>query len=112
MSSTDSTQKAEKFEMEAYKRPKSLKELKKTHVPFTGAPLKHAYDPEKIILVVDPFSTNDFYYEFRNSDISYAEKLPSIVTIKGETLTMARIWVKKMSLGIFCKPFLVEDIKT
>jgi hypothetical protein len=102
---------AKKFELETYKTPKNLKELRKTHVPFSGSPLKNAYDPNKVILVPDPYGGNPFYYEFKNNDIHYAEKLPSIVNVDGETVNMVRLWVKKMSTGVLCTPFFVGEIK-
>jgi inorganic pyrophosphatase len=111
MSAPHFPQETKKFEVEAYRRPKNSKELRKTHVPFSGSPLKHPYDPEKVILVADPYSSHPFYYEFKSSDISYMEELPNIVDVEGETVTVVRIWVKKMSLGILCSPFVVEDTK-
>jgi len=105
-------QEVKKFEIETYAMPKNLKELKKTHVPFSGSPLKHPYDSKRVILVPDPYSSSPFYYEFKSDDITYAEKLPSIVNLEGETVTMVRFWVKKMGLGMLCTPFLVEEIKT
>ncbi|SPD74853.1 conserved hypothetical protein [uncultured Desulfobacterium sp.] len=104
-------QKAERLEIEEYKRPKDLKSIKKTHVAFSGSPLKHPYDPKKVILVADPFSTNTFYYEFNKDDIFYVEEQPNIVNIEGETITLARVWVKKMSVAVRCTPFIVEDIR-
>lgn len=104
-------QEAEKFEIQSYQKPKDFRLLKATHVPFSGSPQKHPYDAEKIILVADPYSSNTFYYEFRADDISYVEELPNIVSMEGETVTMARIWVKKMSVAIRCTPFWVEDTK-
>jgi inorganic pyrophosphatase len=103
-------QEAKKFEIQAYKRPRNLEDLKKTHVPFSGTLLKHPYDPEKVILVVDPYSGNTFYYEFKKHDISYLEELPNLVNLEGETIAMYRIWVKKRSMGLRCSPFVVEDI--
>jgi inorganic pyrophosphatase len=38
----------EKFEIQAYKRPKNFKELLKSHVAFTGSPRKHPFDPERV----------------------------------------------------------------
>ena len=105
-------QEVRKFEIETYERPKNLKGLRKTHVPFTGSPLKHPHDPKKVILIPDPYSSTPFYYEFKSNDITFVEKLPSIVNIEGETITMVRFWVKKMSLGMVCTPFLVEETKT
>jgi len=105
-------QKAERLEIQAYKRPDDSVELRKTHVPFSGAPLKHPYDSQKVILVIDPYSTNTFYLEFNAGDISYVEDLPNLVNLDGETITMARIWVKKMSVGVRCTPFIVEETRT
>src|SRR4030042_61854 len=85
MATENFPQEVKKFEIEAYQRPKNLKELKKTHVPFSGSPLKHPYDPEKVILVADPYSTHPFYYEFKSSDISYMEELPNLVDVEGKT---------------------------
>ena len=100
---------AEKFEIQAYKRPKDGKAFRKTHVPFSGSPKRHPYDPEKVILIADPYNTQNLYYEFNKVDISYVEELPSIVNLEGETITMVRIWIKKMSVGVRCSPFIVED---
>ncbi len=102
--------KAEKIELEEYKRPKP-KNLRETHVPFSGSPLKHPYDIEKIVLLTDPYSSITTYLEFRINDISFVEKLTNIVNIEGEVVTMARVWVKKKSIGISCTPFLVDEIK-
>lgn len=102
-------QEAGKFEIQSYKTPKNPKELRKAFVPFSGSPKQHPYDPDKVILIADPYSSNTFYYEFKTADISYLEELPAIVTIDGDVAAMIRIWVKKMSLGVRCMPFIVED---
>jgi hypothetical protein len=102
-------QEAVKFQIQAYKKPKNINMLKDTHVSFSGSPNKHPYNSDKVILIIDPFSTNNFYYEFNKEDISYVEELPNLVNLDGETITMVRVWVKKMSLGIRCSPFIVED---
>jgi len=104
-------QQTKKFEIEAYKRPTDLKELKKTHVPFSGSPHRHLYDPKKVILVPDPYSSTPIYYEFRSNDISFLEELPSIADLEGETVRMVRVWVKKMSVGMLCSPFIVDEIR-
>jgi inorganic pyrophosphatase len=111
MASDSYPQEAIKFQIQAYKKPKNINLLKDTHVSFSGSPNKHPYDSEKVILVIDPFSTNNFYYEFNKEDITYVEELPNLVNIDGETITMVRVWVKKMSLGIRCSPFIVEDTR-
>ena len=102
-------EKIKKFEIEAYKRPKSSKDLRRTHVSFSGSPLKHPFDSKKVILIMDPYSRKTSYYEFRSQDISFVEELPSIVDMDGKTVTMVRIWVKKMSVGLLCSLFLVGE---
>ena len=105
-------QEIKKFEIETFQRPKNLKELKRTHVPFSGSPLKHPLDPKRVILIPDPYTTSPFYYEFKSDDIAFAERLPNVVNLKGEAVTMVRFWVKKMSVGTLCTPFVVEETTT
>lgn len=102
-------QEALKFQIQAYKKPKDLHVLRKTHVSFSGSPRKHPYNSNKVILIADPFSTNNLYYEFSKDDISYVEELPNLVDLDGSTFAMVRVWVKKLSVGIRCSPFIVED---
>ena len=109
MATTQHPQKTEKFEIQAYRPPKDRKALRTTHVAFSGSPQRHPYDPDKIILVADPYSTHNFFFEFYKDDIAYVEELPNIVNPDGETITMARVWIKKMSIGMRCSPFIVED---
>jgi inorganic pyrophosphatase len=97
------------FEIQTYKRPQNIKELINTHVPFSGAPQWHPYEPGKVILVPDPFSTHTFYYEFDAEHISYVEELPSLVNIEGESISIVRIWVEKGRMGLRCSPFVVES---
>ena len=99
----------EKFEIQAYKKPKSLKLLKETHIAFTGSPRKHPYDPERVILITDPYSKITSYYEFKTADISYVEELVNLVNLEGETVPMARVWVKKKSIGARASLFIVDD---
>lgn len=101
---------ADKFEIQTYRSPKDRRELRKGYVPFSGSPQKHPYDSEKFILISDPYSGNTFFYEFRKEDVSYIEELPNLVTLDGETVTMARIWIRKNSVAIRSTPFVVEDI--
>jgi inorganic pyrophosphatase len=110
MQFTNLLQQGEKFAIQEYERPQDVQELRRTHVPFSGSPLRHPYDDEKIILVADPYSTHTFYYEFRTDDISWAEKLPSLVNVEGESVSMVRVWVRKRSVGVRHTPFIVEDI--
>jgi inorganic pyrophosphatase len=102
-------QKIIKFELTAYERPHDAEDLRRTHVPFSGAPHIHPYHAEKIVLVVDPYSTNTLYYEFRTDDITHVEEMPSIVNMDGEVVNMVRLWVKKKSIAIRSMPFVVAE---
>jgi inorganic pyrophosphatase len=102
---------AGKFEIQTYERPdRKVEELKKTHVPFSGTPLRHPLDEDKIILVADPYSTNTFYYEFMTDDVDYAEKLPSLTDSTGRVVSVVRLWVKRGTTGLQCIPFVVEHV--
>ncbi|WP_319561322.1 hypothetical protein [Marispirochaeta sp.] len=78
-------------------------------IAFEGAPKKHPYDPDKLLLIIKPFSSNTTFYEFRVKDIRHAENLPSIVTDAGSNLFMARIWIRRGSMGVKYEPFEVSD---
>lgn len=98
----------EKFEIQKYTKTQDLD--KKNHIPFSGSPRKHPYENNRVMLIADPFSENTFFYEFNLDDITYAEKLPSISNLKGESVSMARIWVRKKSVAIRSIPFIVESL--
>ena len=97
------------FEVQVYKKPKSLRLLKETHIAFTGSPRKHPYDPDRVILITDPYSKITSYYEFKTTDISYVEEIVNLVDLDGDTVPMARIWVKKKSIGARSSLFVVDD---
>ncbi len=78
-------------------------------VAFTGAPRKHPYDAERMILVSDPFSAQTIFYDFRLADIVHVDELPSLVTESGETLAIVRVRVRKGALGLRYEPFIVAD---
>jgi hypothetical protein len=85
------------------------KDYMKLGVAFSGAPKKHPFDKEKLILISDPFSTHTLFYEFTVSDILHVDELPHLVTESGDSVSTMRIWVKKGSLGVKYEPFVVED---
>ena len=109
MVSTQQPQQTIKFEIQTFRPPKDRQALRTTHVAFSGSPQRHPYDSAKIILVADPYSTHNFFYEFYKNDIAYIEELPNIVNLDGDTITMVRVWIKKMSIGMRCSPFIVGD---
>ncbi len=98
----------EKFEVQAYEKPQTMD--MHTHIPFSGSPRKHPSENDKILLIADPFTTNTFYYEFKVADIGFAEELSNMTNIDGDAIPMARIWVKKQSIGVRCTPFLVDAL--
>ncbi len=99
-------QRAGIFEIEKYS---SHPDYSKECVAFTGAVRKHPHDPNKLILISDPFSSNTIFFEFKIDDIKHMEELPNIVSETGESLKIVKIWVKKGSLGLKYEPFVVED---
>jgi len=98
---------AERFEVDTYKP----QDFRKSHVSFMGAPEKHPYAVDKIILIPDPFSTNISYYAFASADVAGVEELPNLVTAEGTSVKMCRIWVRKGSIGVRSTPFVVEDTR-
>ena len=104
-------QEGKNFEIRKYHKPHRLEDLIQTHVCFSGSPLKHPHDSSKVVLVSDPYSSSPFYYEFSIDDIGHVEELPHIVRADGENIAMARMWIKRGSLGLRCLPFVVEEIK-
>ena len=103
-------QKTETLAVEAFKRPKDTQKLRRSHVAFSGTPRKHPDDPFRLILIVDPFSTNTFYYEFKIEDIAFVEELPNLINMDEEVIPMVRIWIKKHCVGVRCTPFIVDDV--
>ncbi|MCU0601559.1 MAG: inorganic pyrophosphatase Ppa [Desulfobacterales bacterium] len=112
MQKTSYPQEAASLQLQAYRKPKDIRVLRLENVCFAGSPRKHPYDPEKIILVADPYSTNTHYYEFTKNDIVFVEELPSVVDMDGTTLTMIRIWVRKGSIAVRYTPFIAGDTRT
>ncbi len=94
------------FEIERYD---VYHDLSEECISFHGSPRKHPYDKEKMILVLDPFSSHTVFYEFFIEDIKGVDAEPSIATENGDNLNMVRIWVKKGSLGLKYEPFEVSS---
>ena len=84
-------------------------DLGKEAVPFVGAPRKHPYDEEKLLLVLEPFSSKTVFYEFLLEDICYVEDMASLGTASGQNLSMVKVWVRKGSLGLQYQPFEVDN---
>lgn len=98
-----------KFSIQVYKRPVDEERLYETHIAFSGSPQRHFFDPDKVIIVTDPFSRNTSYFEFLTADIAYVEELSTSVDIAGHAIPMVRVWVQKGSVAIRSTPFVVAD---
>jgi hypothetical protein len=90
-------------------RYRGTEDFRSASAPYTGTPRKHPWEANKMILVAAPFSPHTIVYEFRYQDVTHAEELPNLVNERGENVRMAKIWVKKGSLGMRIEPFRVED---
>jgi len=99
------------FAIQVYQKPENEKDLRRTHVSFSGTPQKHPYDKDKVILVIDPYSSNVSYFEFLTRDISFVEDLTNMVDTAGNVIPFMRLWVKKESIGIRSTPFVVADTR-
>ena len=111
MQKTANPPEAAMFQIQAYRPPKDIHTLRAQYVSFSGSPRKHPYDPDKIILVADPYSMNTLFFEFGKREIAFVEELPSIVDMDGNTVTMMRLWVKKGALALRSTPFIVGDTR-
>ena len=101
-------QKAQQLAVERYKSTRDATAIARTHVSFSGSLQKHPLDPEKVVLVPNPHSIDQTYFEFNRGDVRYLEKLPGITSLEGETANITRIWVKKNSIAVRCTPFMVN----
>lgn len=95
-----------RYQVERYRG--DTQKLDQIAVSFTGS-IGNSHDPERVLLINDPFSQQSFFYEFRSADILYAEEQPSLSMPDGSTLTMARLWVKKGATALRIEPFHVHD---
>ncbi len=98
-----------KFEIQTSPGHKNID--KADYIPFSGSPRKHPHDSARVILIADPFTDNTFYYEFKIKEIGFVEELPSLTNLRGESVSMVRIWVKKHTIALRCTPFIVDSME-
>jgi inorganic pyrophosphatase len=110
MSQILSIKEYEPLQITKFKQAKDFESLKKKYVAFTGSPRSHPYDAFKMVLISDPYSGSNQYFEFQMDDIAYVEELPHMGTIDEEVIPIVRIWIRKNSIGIRCIPFFVADL--
>ncbi|MBN1500835.1 MAG: inorganic pyrophosphatase Ppa, partial [Spirochaetes bacterium] len=77
------------------------------HRIFEGTPQKDPNDPSKIILIVDPFSENESFYEFAVNSIAHIEEIGTISDNEGKNAIQVKLWIKKGTLAVESKPFIV-----
>jgi len=99
---------AKKLDLVKYQNIPDRKELTDNHVAFSGSLRQHPYDPDKVILLSEPYSSSTTFYEFMSDNIGCIEKLPNIVNSDGEDITMVMLWVKKGSVAIRSAAFIVD----
>ena len=76
-------------------------------VSFTGSPLQHPYEKDKFILISDPLSEHTQFLEFLKSDIAYVEDLTSILSKKGESIHITKVWITIGVVALRYEPFIV-----
>ncbi len=76
-------------------------------VSFTGSPIHHPYDNSKFMLITDPLSEHTSFYEFSKVDVISVENLSSILSTKGESIHIIKVWIKTGVLALRYEPFIV-----
>lgn len=98
--------------LEIIKYKQKVEDYPKDSVPFTGTPRQHPYDSDKLLLMVDPFSEKNIFYEFKISDILHAEEMSNLGTESGKSLNRVKLWIRKGSFGLKYEPFKVGSDDT
>lgn len=93
---------SERFDIDLYKDP----DFQRSHVAFEGMPRKHVSDPKKVVLLTDPFSDKNQFYEFPISSISFIEEIGTITAEDGRSAQKLRLWIKKGTVGLRYTPFI------
>jgi hypothetical protein len=78
-------------------------------VAFTGTLRKHPYDKEKCILICEEDAAEPAVLEFRKADVLAVVEMPSIVDESGASRSVAKLWVRRGSMGLRFEPFEVDE---
>ncbi|MBP7553147.1 MAG: inorganic pyrophosphatase Ppa [Spirochaetes bacterium] len=78
---------------------------------FIGSPIKHPYEDDKFILICDPLTDHAMFIEFQKSDILFMEELSSLASDDGESVTIAKVFIKLGASAIRYEPFVVTKTK-
>jgi len=90
-----------------------LKKYKKDNLfsdyfPFEGTPKKHPEDQNILILLTNPLSIDEIFYEFSLDSIGNIEELETITTSEGKSYYKIRVWVKRGMPALRSEPFIVN----
>ena len=78
-------------------------------VPFVGQAKQTETEPGKVLLRLNPLSSNDALVEFKTADILFAENIETVSRKDGTTFEIVKIWVRIGSVGIKLEPFSVQN---
>ena len=93
-------------ELEKYSEPSRLPD---EAVPYIGQPKQTESDPDKIFIRLNPLSSNGALLEFKTEDVVYAENVKTVSHKDGTAFQIAKVWIRKGSIGIKLEPFAVQD---
>ena len=79
-------------------------------VPYVGQPKQTESEPNKLYIRLNPLSSNGALLEFKVADIVYAENVKTVTHQDGTAFQIAKIWIRKGSIGIKLEPFSVQDL--
>ena len=86
----------------------SYEKLRNSAVMFTGSP-RTSNSQDRILLLNDPCSQHSFFYEFRTTDVLYAEEAANLSLPDGSTAARVRLWIRKGATALKIEPFHVQD---
>ena len=95
-----------KRELEKYIDPNRLTD---EAVPYIGQPKQTESEPDKIFIRLNPLSSNGALLEFKTEDVVYAENVKTVSHKDGNAFQIAKVWIRKGSIGIKLEPFAVQD---
>jgi len=82
--------------------------INETHKPYTGIPRKHPTDKNVLVLLTDPFSQKQVFYEFSMESIGLIEETGTVTSENGESAMKIRVWIKKGMMALKSESFVVE----
>lgn len=83
--------------------------LSRDAIPYVGQLRKHKSEESKLYLRLDPLTQGGMILEFNKSDVLFAEEVKTITEAEGQSFRLAKLWVKKGSIGIKLEAFMVSD---